>query len=53
MTVLLGIGGVALLFVAFGLLRRGRDPAPGKGCGGCTACSGGCALEKGNNDVGA
>jgi hypothetical protein len=49
MTVLIGIGGVALLFVAFGLLRRGREPE--HGCGGCTGCAGGCALEKGSNDA--
>ncbi|HET9515093.1 MAG TPA: hypothetical protein VFO95_14275 [Gemmatimonadales bacterium] len=51
MTVFLGIGAMALLFVAFGLVRRGREPE--HGCGGCTACTGGCALEKGNSDVSA
>jgi hypothetical protein len=38
MTTILGIAGAAVLFVLFGLLRRGREPeACGGSCGSCDA----------------
>lgn len=41
MTELLGILGLAILFVAYGLMNRGRRRACGSGCA-CTLLSGGC-----------
>ena len=38
MTTVLGIAGAAVLFILFGLLRRGREPeACGGSCGTCHA----------------
>jgi len=45
MTTVLSIGGAAVLFVLFGLLRRGREPeACGGSCGSCHA--GHCDLSR-------
>jgi hypothetical protein len=38
MTTVLGIAGAAVLFILFGLLRRGREPEScGGSCGSCDA----------------
>jgi hypothetical protein len=52
MTAVLGIAGAALLFVLFGLLRRGREPEACSGsCGSCDA-SAHCELSRsGASDV--
>jgi hypothetical protein len=43
-TVLLSIVACALLFAAYGLLNRGREPSDGCGCGGG---GGPCERERG------
>lgn len=45
MTTVLSISGAAVLFVLFGLMRRGREPeACGGSCGSCDA--GHCDLSR-------
>jgi hypothetical protein len=45
MNVILGIAGAVLLFVVFGLMRRGRDTGTCEGCGGGCASREACHLK--------